>query len=139
MRSKKIWVDLGATAMAVCAIITGFLLHSEVHHLYIYDDITLWTVHEVAGVLLALFLLIHCVEHKFWFLNYSKILFKRKWLNSTLFILAIIVISTGVILLCGSHSQFVSILHYIMAIAFAVFAFFHVVGHRKTLMSLMKK
>lgn len=75
---------------------------------------------------MALALIAHFVQHKFWFKNYAKIPAVRKGVTSLLFLLAIAVAVSGIILALGSHSQFVSIFHYITAIAFTVLAIGHV-------------
>lgn len=125
--------------MMVCAIITGFMLHNEVHHLHIYDNTGLWVAHIVAGVIVAITLALHCLQHSSWFKNYRKIKPKRKIVTTLLFVIACLVIITGTILMLGSHSNFISIFHYIAAIAFSILAIVHVTKRWKIFSSLFKK
>lgn len=135
---RKKLTDLTAMVMLVCAVLTGFMLHSEVHHLYVYNDTWLWAFHIVAGMIVVLALTFHCVQHKFWFKNYAKIPFNRKGITSLLFALAVVVAISGIILACGSHSNFVSIFHYVTAIAFTAFAIGHVAKRWKIFRTLFK-
>lgn len=125
MQNKK-WTDVAAMAMIVCAIITGFKLHLEVHHLYVYDNAGLWTAHIIAGLIVVLALIFHCYQHRFWFTNYVKIPVVRKGVTSLLFALATLAAVSGTVLALGSHSHFVSIFHYVTAIAFTLLAIGHV-------------
>lgn len=135
---RKKTTDIVDMAMVVCAIITGFMLHREVHHIYVYDNTLLWAVHIIAGLIITGALILHCVQHKYWFKNYAKIPIVRKGVTTLLFALAIVVVVSGVILALGSHSQFVSIFHYITAIAFTVLTIGHVVKRWKIFKSLFK-
>lgn len=123
--------DILAMFLSICAIITGLKLHRDVHHLFVYDNRGLWTAHEIVGLMLYVFITMHCFQHKHWFKNFGRIKISRKWLNSLLFVTAVIVLVSGVILMSGSNSQFVSISHYITAIAFFILAIIHVVNRWK--------
>lgn len=125
MVSKKV-TDIVMMVMTVCAIATGVKLHQEVHHLYVYDNEWLWIGHIVAGLIVTLGLVSHCIQHKFWFKRYKKISISRKWLTSLLFCAAILVTVSGLILALGSHSQFVSIFHFATAILFTEIGRAHV-------------
>lgn len=138
IKCSKKWTDIVAIAMVACAIITGFKLHREVHHLHVYDNTWLWAAHITAGSIVVFALIFHCVQHKFWFTNYAKIPVVRKGVTSLLFALAILAAVSGIILSLGSHSQFVSIFHYITAIAFTAFAIGHVAKRWKIFTSLFK-
>lgn len=124
--------------MVVCAIITGFILHKEVHHLFVYDNTWLWAVHILAGLIVAVALLFHCLQHKYWFKNYVKIAAVKKGVTTLLFALAILVAVSGAILALGSHSHFISIFHYVTAIAFTLLAVGHVAKRWKIFLSLFK-
>lgn len=134
----KKYTDIVAMVMVVCAIITGFKLHREVHHLFVYDNTGLWTIHIIAGLIIVVALIFHCVQHKFWFINYTKIPAVRKGVTSLLFVLTILVAVSGIILALGSHSQFISIFHYITSIAFTAFAIGHVAKRWKIFKALFK-
>ena len=114
-----------AMVCTAAAVITGFMLHDEVHHLFIYDNIALWTIHETVGLILAAAISIHCTQHKPWFKNYRKIPVRRKRPTTILLAVAILVVVSGCILMCGSHSQFISIFHYIGGILFTLLATAH--------------
>lgn len=117
--------DIMAMVCTAAAIITGFMLHDEVHHQFIYDNLVLWTVHETVGLMLAGVIGVHCVQHKPWFKNYRKIPVKRKRPSTILLVVSIFVIMSGCILMCGSQSQFISIFHYICGILFTLLATAH--------------
>lgn len=128
---KKQSTDIVAMTFLACAIVTGFFLHKEVHHLYIYDNTLLWAVHIVSGVVAASAIIVHCIQHKFWFKNYRKIPVGKKRVTSLLFIVSILVTISGIILASGSHSNFISIFHYVSAIVFTLLAIGHVVKRWK--------
>lgn len=130
MRSKK-WVDMLAMLSMISAIVTGFMLHNEIHHLHVYNDMALWTVHIVSGLIVTAAVVMHCIQHGFWFKNYGKIPVSRKGVTTLLFCVAIAVVISGILLALGSHSNFVSIFHYITSILFVVLAIFHIVRRWK--------
>lgn len=74
----KKFTDLTAIAFLICAIITGVKLHIEVHHLCIYHNGGLWIAHIISGAIVALSIVLHCIQHKYWFKNYVKIPAVRK-------------------------------------------------------------
>lgn len=80
MHSKgyKRLVDILAIVSTLAVIITGFVLHKEVHHIYVYNDVITWRLHEVVGILLMLLIAVHGVQHSPWFKNYMKIPGNRK-------------------------------------------------------------
>ena len=128
MKSVK-WkcvVDVVAMMCVVAAIVSGFVLHREVHHLYIYNDIGLWGMHEAVGLVLAAMLAMHCAQHPQWFRNYRKITVKRKRVTTILLCVGVILAASGVVLMCGSRSEEVSIIHYVLGIVFTLLAVGHV-------------
>lgn len=135
---NKRWTDIIAMVVVVCAVITGFMLHREVHHLHEYNDTGLWTAHIIAGLIVVMALVFHCLQHKFWFKNYAKLPAARKGVTSLLFALAILVNVSGIILAMGSHSHCVSTFHFITAIAFTVFAIGHVAKRWKIFQALFR-
>ncbi len=136
MAKRKLMTDVVAMALVLVAIVTGFMLHNEVWHCRIYDDAALWTLHEVVGLALLAGVLMHCVQHSFWFKNYSRIQPSRKLVTTILLILVLTVAVSGVILLFGSRSEFVSHLHYVAAFAFTLLAIGHVAKRWKIFKSL---
>lgn len=128
--SKRL-IDISAMICLLIAIVSGFMLHADVHHLHIYHHRLLWGVHETAGILMAIAVIIHCLQHKFWFNNYRRIKVKKKRVTTILLITLIILIISGVILLCGSKSEEISILHYVIGIASVVLATGHVIKRWK--------
>lgn len=137
--NRKKYTDSLAMLLTLFAIVTGFILHRQVHHLFVYNNTSLWCAHEAVGLALTAFVIAHCFQHKPWFKNFSKIKLSRKWLNSCLLLLAVMTLVSGIVLLCGSHSRFVSIFHYITAIAFTLGAIVHVVNRRKLLLALFRR
>lgn len=126
MKNKKFVNDLVAMACMIVAIATGLILHNHVHHIHYYDSVMLWGTHEAIGLIIAAAIAIHCIQHSFWFKNYTKIPRTRKMVTTILLGLAIIEIITGLTLWNGSHSKAVSITHYITGIAFTIIATGHV-------------
>ena len=122
----KAVTDILSMIFALSAIVTGFILHNEVWHLHVYDNTTLWGMHEFVGLAMAAFAVIHCVQHSFWFKHYFKISVTKKRVTTILLIIGIIVAVTGVVLMCGSHSELVSHIHYVGAILFTLIAIGHV-------------
>lgn len=138
MNSKnKITVDFCAMVLLLAAIITGFILHRSVNHLFSYNDIALWTAHEAAGLLLLADLIAHSYQHGKWFTNYKKIPLSRKRVTTILIIVGTLLVISGIILMCGSHSHFISIFHYACGIIFTILAIGHVAKRFKILRSLM--
>lgn len=133
----KVIVDIVSMILALAAVVTGFVLHDEVWHAHVYDDEALWGAHEAIGLVLAAIVAAHCVQHSFWFKNYSKIRSNKKRITTLLLIVGIIVVLSGIILMYGSRSEFVSHLHYIGALLFIVIATGHVIKRRKILKSLI--
>ncbi len=123
---KKLIADIGAMLLLVVAIVTGFMLHREVWHLFVYNNRPLWYAHEALGLGFCAFVGVHCVQHSFWFKNFAKIQPNRKRVTLILLALGVIVLLTGVALMLGSHSGVVSRIHYVGAIALTVIAVGHV-------------
>ncbi len=138
MKNKrfKIATDLLSMLLTLIAIITGFILHNEVWHLHIFDDYASWGIHEGVGIALLALVTFHCVEHSFWFKNYSKLKINRKRVTTIFLIIAIIVAVTGITLMSGSHSEIVSHIHYAGGILFTIIAVGHVAKRWKLLKSL---
>lgn len=128
--------DILSMLLTLAAIITGFVLHKEVWHLHLYSDATLWTVHESIGLVLLGFVALHCVQHSFWFKNYSRIRINKKRVTTILLIVGAIVALTGIVLMCGSRSELVSHIHFVGAILFTIIAVGHVVKRWKIFRSL---
>ncbi len=129
MKSNK-WkcvVDVVAMACVIAAIVTGFVLHKEVHHIHIYGNVGLWGAHESVGLVLVALLAVHGAQHPQWFRNYRKIPVKRKRVTTVLLCVGVILAASGIVLMCGSRSEELSILHYVLGIAFTLFAIGHVV------------
>ncbi len=133
----KVAADILSMLLVLAAIVTGFMLHNDVWHIHRYDDTLLWGTHESAGLALVALVAIHCVQHSFWFRNYAKLRPNRKMVTTILLTIGIIVAISGVILMCGSHSELVSRVHYIGAILFTVVAIGHVIKRWKILRSLL--
>ena len=151
----KVVVDLLSMLALLAAIITGFKLHKEVWHLHVYDDSFLWGTHETIGrhlhvyddsflwgthetiglTLLAL-VAAHCIQHSFWFRNYSKIKVEKKRVTAILLTIGIITAVTGIVLMCGSHSEFISHTHYAGAILFTAITIGHVAKRWKILKAI---
>ncbi|MDE6264101.1 MAG: hypothetical protein K2M11_03050 [Paramuribaculum sp.] len=128
MKSAK-WkcvVDVVAMVCVIAAIVSGFVLHREVHHLYIYNDSGLWALHEAVGLVLVAVLAMHGAQHPQWFRNYRKIPVKRKRITTVLLCVGVILAASGIVLMCGSRSEEVSMLHYVFGIVFTLLAIGHV-------------
>lgn len=134
---KKL-TDILAILCLIAAIITGFILHKEVNHLYIYNDAATWTIHEIAGLSLTVLVALHCTEHKSWFRNYRKIPAKKITVSTILLATGILILATGIALMAGSRSHFISILHYALGILFTLLAIFHVAKRWKMLKTMFK-
>lgn len=128
--------DIVAIVCMAVAIVTGFVLHKEIHHIFVYDDTLLWTIHEVAGLVWAVCVAMHCVQHKAWFKKYRNIPAARKRVTTILLAAIGLAAVSGVVLMCGSHSQFVSIFHCILAILVTLIAIGHVAKRRKIFKAL---
>lgn len=137
MSKHKATVDIAAIILSLAAIITGFMLHKEVWHLHLYDNTFLWGIHEVAGLGLLLLVTTHCLQHSFWFKNYSKLKVNKKRVTTILLIVGMIVVISGIMLMCGSHSELVSHLHYAVGLLFIALAIGHVSRRWKILKSLL--
>ncbi len=135
----KVITDLLSIIFTLTAIITGFMLHNQVWHLHVYNDTLLWGSHETVGIALIAFIAVHCIQHSFWFKNYSKIQTTRKRVTTILLILGIIVGITGTVLMLGSRSETVSHIHYVGGILFTAVATGHVLKRLKMLKSLIGK
>ncbi len=135
--TSKSVADILSMLLMVAAIITGFILHSEVWHLHIYDNTLLWATHEAVGLILLVLVIIHCLQHSFWFKNYSKIQPPRKIVTTILLLVGVMVAVSGMVLMCGSHSEFVSHSHYVSGILFTVLAIGHVAKRWKIFKSLL--
>lgn len=119
-------VDIVSMILLLAAIVTGFILHKDVWHLHVYDNTSLWAIHEAAGLVLVVLVAIHCIQHSFWFKNYSKIKSDRKRVTTILLIIGILVALSGIILMCGSQSELISHIHYACAILFTIIAIGHI-------------
>lgn len=137
-RKYNVATDILSMILLLAAIITGFVLHRDVWHIHVYNDIALWGAHECVGLILFALVIMHCVQHSFWFRNYGKIKAERKRVTTLLLIIGIIVAITGIILMCGSRSETVSHIHYAGAILFTAVALGHILKRRKNLKSLLK-
>lgn len=134
----KATVDILSILLSLTAIITGFKLHREVWHTHVYDDRTLWQLHEFTGLFLMLFITFHCIQHSLWFKKLAGIASKRKRLTAFLLVLALIVAVTGVILMSGSRSEAVSHIHYAGGILFIAVAIIHVAKRWKIFRSFLR-
>lgn len=105
MNSWKGATDVLAMACTVVAIVTGVMLHREVHHIYVYDDVTLWGWHEAIGLILIALIAIHGMQHSPWFKNYRKIPEQRKRVTTLFLLTAVVMLATGLPLMFGSRSE----------------------------------
>jgi hypothetical protein len=136
MKSKPI-VDIFAFLCVIIALISGLMLHSEIHHKYIYHDVLWWTIHSLSSIMLVLLLLIHSVQHKFLFINYFKIPVPKKRVTTILFLILIVLIISGIVLLLGSHSNFISLLHFCFGLIFTCFTIGHMMKRFKIFTGLL--
>ncbi len=143
MKSKnagyKALTDILSVFFLLTAIITGIQLHQEVWHLHVYDNTFLWSLHEIVGLALFAGIILHCIQHSFWFKKYSKIQPNRKIVTTLLLLLGVIVLISGVILMCGSHSEVLSHIHFAGAILFTVVAIGHVAKRFSIFKSIIKQ
>jgi uncharacterized membrane protein len=138
MKTTKPIVDIAAMACLAVAIISGVMLHAEIHHTHVYNDLTLWTIHCVAAIAFVLLAAVHSLQHGFWFRNYGKIPVPRKVFTSLLLLAAVALAVTGAILLAGSHSNSLSIAHYVLGYVGTALAVGHVAKRFKLLKTLLK-
>jgi CHASE3 domain sensor protein len=138
MKTTKPIVDIATMVCLVAAIISGVILHTEIHHTHVYNDLTLWTIHCVAAIAFALLTAVHAVQHGFWFRNYGKIPMPRKVITTLLLLVAAALTITGAILLAGSHSNNLSITHYVLGLLGTALAAGHVAKRIKLLKNLLK-
>ena len=139
VKSSRCMTDMLAMACTVVAIVTGFMLHREVHHIYVYDDVALWGWHEAIGLTLMALIAIHGVQHAHWFKNYGKIPRQRKRVNTLFLATAAVVLTTGLPLMLGSRSELVSHVHYGGGILFTIIAIGHVFKRWKMFLSIIRK
>ncbi|MDE6056432.1 MAG: hypothetical protein K2F93_00300 [Muribaculaceae bacterium] len=132
----KVVINLLSMLALLAAIITGFKLHKEVWHLHVYDDSFLLGTHETIGLTLLALVAVHCIQHSFWFRNYSKIKVEKKRVTAILLTIGIITAFTGIVLMCGSHSEFISHTHYAGAILFTAITIGHVAKRWKILKAI---
>ena len=135
-KSKSI-VDILSMLLVLAAIVSGFVLHKYVWHLHFYSDKLLWYIHEAIGLSLSALIAIHCIQHSFWFRNFKRIPIKRRRVTTVLLFSVGIVGFTGVILMCGSRSETISHIHYVMGILFTFIAVGHVVKRWKMFRTLL--
>ena len=124
MKFKKL-TDLIAMVACVVAIVTGLMLHNEVHHQHIFNGGSLRTVHEISGLLLLLAVVCHCVQHKFWFKNYGRIPAAKKRVTTIFLTIAAIEFVTGLCLMFASRTEEISGLHLAAGILFLLLAIGH--------------
>lgn len=129
MRKKP--VDIAAMICLLIAIVSGFMLHVGVHHHHIYNNRFLWGIHESAGILMFVAVIIHCLQHKYWFKNYRRIPVKKKRVTTILLAILVILFISGAILMGGSQSEEISIIHYAIGIASTILAIGHVIKRWK--------
>ncbi len=134
---SKSAVDIFSMLLVVAAIVSGFVLHKYVWHLHFFSDKTVWYIHEAIGLSLIALIKLHSIQHSFWFKNFKKIPVKRKRVTAILLIAVVIVAITGVILMCGSRSEMISHIHYIVGILFTLIAIGHVLKRWKIFRSLL--
>ena len=134
---SKSAVDILSMLLLLAAIVSGFVLHRDVWHLHFYSNKLLWYIHEVIGLSLISLITIHCIQHSFWFRNFKRIPTKRRRVTTILLLLGGIVGFTGIILMCGSRSETISHIHYIMGILFTFIAVGHVMKRWKMFRSLL--
>lgn len=131
------WVDVVATVCMVAALVTGLMLHVDVHHLHVYDDLWVWGIHEVAGFAIVALLIVHAVLHKSWIGNYRRIKSGTKWIVAIIDILFLLSCVTGIVLYMGSHSQVISRIHLISSVLFGVVALVHIIKEWKKFRGMM--
>ena len=136
MKKSKSCIDILAMLLVLAAIVSGLVLHKYVWHFHFYSNKSIWCIHEVVGLVLIALITIHCIQHSFWFRNFKRIPTKRRRVTTILLLSGGIVGFTGVILMCGSRSETISHIHYIMGILFTFIAVGHVMKRWKMFRSL---
>ncbi len=129
----RLFTDIAAIVTCIVLLLTGIILHAEIHHLHVYDDSLTWTIHEVCGILFIPLMTAHFVQHHAWFKKYTKIPVKKKMATSAMLLIAVLVTISGIILLCGSHSKFISLSHLALSVTFSAFAIAHVANRRTSM------
>lgn len=129
----KILTDIATIVTCLILLLTGIILHAEIHHMHVYDDSLTWTIHEVCGILFILLITAHFVQHPAWFKKYTEIPVKKKMATSAMLLIAALVTISGIILLCGSHSKFISLSHLALSVVFSGFAIAHVINRRASM------
>ena len=128
MINKSI-TDIVAVISMLVALVTGFMLHNEIHHSHIYHDVRLWSLHETSGLVWKVIMVLHCVQHTPWFKNYTKIPLRHKAVSTLLLVLSVLIAISGLLLMFGSRSQYISIVHYVLGIIFALAVVYHAVSY----------
>ena len=82
MINKSI-TDIVAVISMLVALVTGFMLHNEIHHSHIYHDVRLWSLHETSGLVWMVIMVLHCVQHTPWFENYTEIPLRHKAVSTS--------------------------------------------------------
>ncbi len=132
----KVVTDILSMILTVAAIVTGFMLHRDVWHIHNYGNTSLWSFHEAVGLALTVLVILHGIQHSFWFKNYARIKVDRKRVTTIFLILGTLLALTGIILMCGSQSETVSHIHYFSGILFTAVAIGHVAKRWKIFKSL---
>lgn len=135
-KSKSI-IDILSMLLVLAAIVSGLVLHKYVWHLHFYSNKLIWSIHEIIGLFLIALITTHCIQHSSWFSNFKKIPIKRKRVTALLLITYGFTGITGVILMCGSRSETISHMHWIMGILFTIIAAGHVIKRWKIFRSLL--
>lgn len=110
-------------SLIIC-IVTGFLLHVDVNHHHVAKFSIFTYIHLLTAVILLWSSYKHLTKHKKWFGAWGKIKWSKKTVNSILAIIGIGVLATGLLILFSSAHE-ISIAHYVLGIAFTVFAAAH--------------
>ncbi len=135
--TKKAVVDTCSGLIVILAIITGLMLHWKIWHESEINHDIIWNVHVIEGLTLLVLGWIHCKQHSAWFKNYSKIKKERRRVTTILLIIGLVVIATGIIIICGYNSEMLSHIHYVGAIIFTGFVIGHVAKRWKMYISLV--
>ena len=109
---SKLSITLFAS-LTIC-IVTGFMLHIDVNHHHIADFSIVTYIHLAAATVILWSSYKHIAKHHKWFGAWTKILA----------VIGIMVVATGLLILFSSAHEF-SIAHYVLGIAFTVFAAAH--------------
>lgn len=119
---SKLSITLFAS-LTIC-IVTGFMLHIDVNHHHIADFSIVTYIHLAAATVILWSSYKHIAKHHKWFGAWTKIKWNKKTVNSILAVIGIMVVATGLLILFSSAHEF-SIAHYVLGIAFTVFASAH--------------